>query len=150
MEEQEDELKRQQFHLATFCDDCISDAWPYDVVTPKKLRVEEVHNEYLEYCRLFHLPTPASKVPFGRYIREKYGVQSTPTTETLNNVRTDYRYYPGIFLNKSAKLVYAETKTSFSDNDSAYSSPTDLLQIWCIGNGICKDSPTVPTDKSAL
>jgi len=145
IEEQEDEYKRQQFSLATFCDECITDAPPYDIVAPKKLRVDGIYTEYLEYCRLFHVPTPAAKVPFGKYIRERYGVQSVSTTESVNGVSTDFRYYPGIFLNKTARTVFAEIKISYTDSTDR--TPTDIRQIWDIGNGICRDSPTDPTEE---
>ena len=145
IEEQEDEYKRQQFSLATFCDECITDAPPYDIVAPKKLRVDGIYSEYLEYCRLFHVPTPAAKVPFGKYIRERYGVQSVSTTESVNGVSTDFRYYPGIFLNKTARTVFAEIKISYTDSTDR--TPTDIRQIWDIGNGICRDSPTDPTEE---
>ncbi|MDD1762692.1 MAG: hypothetical protein LUQ59_10730 [Methanothrix sp.] len=149
-EEQEDEFKRQQFHLATFFDDCIGTTWPYterdpEGATPKKLKVDEAHKAYLEYCRLFNVTTPADKVPFGRYISERYGIQSVNTSEAVKGNRIDYRYYPGLFLIKSAIACKAESKLSFNDK---YDTPkTDLRQIWGIGNDSCKDSPTDPTDK---
>ncbi|VVB64504.1 Uncharacterised protein [uncultured archaeon] len=149
-EEQEDELRRQQFHLATFFDDCISTTWPYtekdtEGATPKKLKVDDAYAAYLEYCKLFNVTTPADKVPFGRYISERYGVQSVHTSETVGKEKKDFRYYPGIYLIKSAITTRAESKLSFYDR---YDTPTtDLRQIWSIVNGICGDNTTDTTDK---
>ena len=136
-EEQEDELRRQQFHLATFFDDCVSTTWPYiekdpEGATPKKLKVDDAYAAYLEYCKLFNVTTPADKIPFGRYISERYGVQSVNTSETVEGKKADFRYYPGIYLIKSAITTRAEAKLSFYDR---YDTPTtDLRQIWSIRN----------------
>jgi phage/plasmid-associated DNA primase len=149
-EEQEDEFRRQQFHLATFFDDCVSTTWPYTAEDPegkdpKKLKVDEAYAAYLEYCELFNVTTPAERVPFGRYVSERYGVQSVHTSETVGGRKQDYRYYPGIFLVKKAKTVHAEVKLSFYDR---YDTPaTDIRQIWCRENGTCQDITTDTTDK---
>ena len=156
-DEQEDELRRQQFHLATFCDDCIrtADTWPYtdkdpQGAKPKKLKVDDAYNAYREYCRLFNVTTPAEKVPFGRYIVEKYGeeCQSINTSETVDKKKVDFRYYPNLYLVKSAERAFAEAKIPFNDTyDSNDTSTTDLRQIWDIENSICGNNTTNTTDK---
>lgn len=152
-EEQEDELRRQQFHLATFFDGCINTTWPYtkddtEGETPKKLKVDEVYEEYLKYCRLFNVTVPAEKVPFGRYISERYHVQSDSTSEMVGKKKVSFRYYPGIYLIKSAVTANAEVKTFFNDTNHRYhTSTTDLLQIWGIEKSICSHNTTDTTDK---
>ncbi len=153
-EEQEDEFGRQQFHLATFCEECVSTTWPYtnddypDGATPKKLKVDDAYAAYLVYCKLFNVTTPAERVPFGRYISERYGAQSISTSETVDGKKVSYRYYPQVYLVKSAKCVFGEIKTSFNDIYYRYDiSTTDLLQIWSIGNSICESNTTDTTDK---
>ena len=102
-EEQEDEFRRQQFHLNTFCEDCLSIIWPYEDEI-RKLRVDAVYNEYLEYCKLFNVTTPASKVQFGRYILEKFDKTSVHTSEhPTRGEKVDYRYYPGALPDKIRK-----------------------------------------------
>lgn len=151
--EQEDELRRQRFHLTTFFDDCISTTWLYtkddpEGETPKKLKVDEVYEQYLEYCRLFNVTVPAEKVPFGRYISERYHIQSDSTSETVGKKKVSFRYYPGIYLIKSAVTANAEVKTSFNDTNHRYhTSTTDLLQIWDIEKSSCGHNTTDTTDK---
>ena len=128
-EEQEDEFRRQQFHLNTFCEDCLSVTWPYDVKEygnqpPERLKVDAVYSEYLEYCKLFNATVPASKVEFGRYIAKKFDKISSHTTDR----EASYRYYPGLYQIKSAKTLYAEVKQSFYYTDDR--STTDIRQIY--------------------
>lgn len=149
-EEQEDELKRQQFHLATFFDDCVSTTWPYtesdpEGVTPEKLTVDDAYVAYREYCTLFNVTTPTDKVPFGRYISERYDVQSLHTSKTIGSKKVDYRYYPGLYLIKSASTANAEVKLSFYDKYDTLK--TDLRQIWKVESGICGNITTDMTDK---
>jgi phage/plasmid-associated DNA primase len=149
-EEQEDELKRQQFHLATFFDDCVSTTWPFtredpEGDTPKKLKADEAYAAYIEYCKLFNVTVPAEKVPFGRYIAERYGVQSTHTSTTEGGKKIDYRYYPGIYLIKSATAARGDSKLSFYDR---YDTPTtDIRQIWIVESDSCRGNTTDTTDK---
>lgn len=146
--EQEDELRRQQFHLATFCNDCVITGKDLEGVTPNKLKVDDIYGAYKEYCKLFNVTAPAEKVPFGRYISERYKIQSVSTSETVDNKKINYRYYPDIYLNKSPKSVYDEVKTSFNDiYYGYYTSTTDLLQIWNIENSNSSDNTTDTTDK---
>jgi hypothetical protein len=69
-----------------------------------RLKVDEAYNEYLAYCKLFKVPIPADKNPFGKYISTKFSVVSTMTRE--NNI--PFRYYPGLFLWKPAREANAD------------------------------------------
>lgn len=149
-EEQEDEFRRQQYSMATFFEMCVSDTWTKEEYPdgPQKLKTDDLYNEYLKYCKLFNVTTPTGKVPFGRYISEKYMVDSVSTTETAANGETKrYRYYPRLLLARSAALAYAEIKMSFADNDTTdnYRSTTDLLQIYKV-----VDSDTTDTTDKVL
>jgi phage/plasmid-associated DNA primase len=95
-EEQEDEIRRQQYHLATFFDECVSNNHDPESGMPERLKVDDVYVEYIEYCKLFNVTAPAEKVPFGRYISERYGTQSVSTTETVKGKRVSFRYYPDV------------------------------------------------------
>jgi len=124
LKEQEDEFRRQQFHLNTFCEDCLSTTWPYENEIPEKLKVDAVYSEYLEYCKLFNVTDPASNVEFGRYISKKFDKTSVHTTENLNGEKISYRYYPGLYQIKYAKTLYAEIKLHFEDSEDR--SKTDM------------------------
>jgi hypothetical protein len=76
---------------------------------------------YMEYCHLFNVPVPAEKGQIGKYINEKYHISSAVTRENNQGIR----YYPGLWIVKSAKLAYAELTFSYSSNSLA----TDKQQI---------------------
>lgn len=112
-EEIHEEYKRQRFSLNYYCEDCLSTTWPFDEnekTKIPKLTTEKAYSEYLEYCKKFNVTNPASKAPFGKYINERFDIQSTNTKE--NN--KDIRYYPGLYLIKSASLAYASVRTAYS------------------------------------
>jgi len=114
-EEIAEEYRRQQYSLHYFCAECLSTKPQGDF--EERLTVEKAYSEYQEYCRLFNVPTPSRKVPFGRYIKEMFGIESAVTTNE--------RYYPGLWIVKSAKLAFAENKLNYR----CYRSTTDKLQI---------------------
>lgn len=148
-EEQEDEFRRQQFHLNTFCEDCLSTIWPYDTkeygnIPSEKLRVDVVYAEYLKYCQLFNVTDPASKVEFGRYISKKFDKTSAHTTEK----DTSFRYYPGLYQIREAKTLYVEVKESFKDIKDR--SRTDQGQMWCIEKNNSRPDRTDRTDKTLI
>ncbi|OPX77356.1 MAG: hypothetical protein A4E45_02084 [Methanosaeta sp. PtaB.Bin039] len=101
-EETESILKRQQHSLAYFCDECLTTETPD--VPGQRLTTEAAYGEYLEYCRLFNIPTPAGRSPFGKQIRERFGQTSIATRIGNQGIR----YYPGLWVSKSAKTAYAE------------------------------------------
>ena len=114
-EEIQEEYKRQRFSLNYYCEDCLSTTWPYEKSSTEDLRLttEKGYSEYLEYCKKFNV-TPAAKVPFGKYINERFGIQSINTKEK----KKDIRYYPGLYLVKSAALAFADVRTTYSYSSS--------------------------------
>ena len=87
-EGQEAELDRQRFSLQHFCNECLTADWLEPTTTldspatrPPQLRVDAAYQAYLEYCKLFNVPEPANKNPFGKYLCEKYQVESKHTSE---------------------------------------------------------------------
>jgi phage/plasmid-associated DNA primase len=134
-EQMDAEYKRQQFSLPYFCDECLTTTMPatdagqaINVLTgmlfPKgefpRLTTEMLVEQYMAYCERFNVPVPAEKNQIGKYISKKYNIQSKGTTENKKEVR----YYPGLWLSKSAALAHAE----FSLNYSNYSKTTAKLQ----------------------
>jgi phage/plasmid-associated DNA primase len=124
-EEIDAEYKRQRFSLHFFCEECLTsnseeakNKTPDG--TPIKLTTDALREEYLEYCKLFNVPVPAEKGQIGRYISEKFHTTSAPTKEEKKSVR----YYPGLWISKSAKLAYADIALNYG----VYRSSTDLLQ----------------------
>jgi hypothetical protein len=91
-----------------------------DRVLPR-LTTDLLYNEYREYCQLFNVPVPAEKGQIGKYIKTKFDISSTNTTEN----KIQIRYYPGLWLANTAKQVYAEVS---HNNYSNYSETTDKLQ----------------------
>jgi len=116
----QEEYKRQRFSLNYFCSDCLSTTWPEKQAeeVSSKLTTERAYSEYLEYCRLFNV-TPAERSPFGKYIFERFGIQSVNTRENNNQIR----YYPGLFLAKTAACAHKEIC-----GYSSYSLATAKLQ----------------------
>jgi hypothetical protein len=118
-EEMAEEYRRQQYSLHYFCEECLTtneeDAlsnpagWAYPGSTARLL-TQGLYDEYLEYCQLFRVPVPAEKGQMGKYLREKFGISSISTREKNEQVR----YYPGLWIAKSAKLAHAELHLSFS------------------------------------
>ena len=165
-EAQEAELERQKYSIQYFCNDCLDTKWPYEV-DPKdprtevpKLEVPDAYASYLEYCKLFNVPEPAHKNPFGKYLVEKYQVKSKNSSRSSESgKKEDYRYYPNLFLVKSAKVAYAEFSMTYDSGNvnttgerentpKYYSKPsntTAILQEWLGKNSISKDNTTGTT-----
>ena len=118
-EEMAEEYRRQQFSLHYFCEECLTtneeDAveWAYPGSLPK-LTTMDLYAEYLEYCKLLHVPVPAEKGQVGKYLKEKFGISSLATRDQNQGIR----YYPGLWIVKSAKLAYAELSLSYGSNSS--------------------------------
>jgi phage/plasmid-associated DNA primase len=148
-EEMAEEYRRQQFSLHYFCEECLTTSVEdaIDVNTGlgypdgqlPKLTTTALYNEYLEYCRLFNVPVPAEKGQVGKYIKEKFGVSSMVTRETNQQIR----YYPGLWIAKSAKLARADLSLSYS----SYSSATDKLQDLDSKNAILLLLATAATEE---
>lgn len=139
-EEQEQEYRKQQYHLNAFCEDCLSTIWPFPEAAPR-LDVSKAYAEYEDYCLCFNVTTKASKVAFGRYISEVFGVDSKVDDKSK-------RYYPGLYLLKSAKTAYAEFKLEFTDKLQILHITTDKLQIEIDKNDISSVGTTDTTDKT--
>lgn len=129
-EEMAEEYMRQQYSLHYFCEECLTTSGE-DVIDVRtglsypggqipKLTTIALYEEYSEYCRLFNVPVPAEKGQVGKYLKEKFGISSTVTRENNQQIR----YYPGLWLSKSARLAHAELSLSYS----SYSTATDKLQ----------------------
>ena len=143
-EEMDAEYKRQQYSLHYFCEECLTtesieaiESSPGN--TPPKLRVGQLYDMYMEYCHLFNVPVPAEKGQIGKYINEKYHISSAATRENNQGIR----YYPGLWIAKSAKLAYAELTFSYSSNSLA----TDKQQIKEGKTNINSLLATVATDE---
>jgi len=128
-EEMAEEYSRQQYSLYYFCDECLTANEDEAINTrtgmgypggPPRLTTTELYEEYLEYCRLFHVPVPAEKGQIGKYISEKFQVSSISTTDGGKRVR----YYPGLWISRSAKIAHAEHRLNYSN----YNKTTDKLQ----------------------
>lgn len=143
--EQEEEYNRQRYSLNYFCNDCLSTTWPQENEMPQRLKVDDAHLEYLEYCMFFNVTTPASKSEFSSYIAKKYNIPSKNTSEMAGKEKVDYRYYPGLFLVKSAKLAYGEAKIPYYD--SYDNSTTAIRQRWLGENDSCSNITTATTEK---
>lgn len=151
-EEMDAEYKRQRFSLNYFCDECLCTKMPVndsgeviDVTTgmtyPKgmlpRLTTDALYEEYNEYCRLFNVPIPADKVQIGKHIKKTFSISSTNTTED----REQIRYYPGLWLSKSANMAYAE----LSQNYGNYTGTTPKLQEESDESDICRILTTATT-----
>jgi len=149
-EEMAEEYRRQQYSLHYFCEECLTtneeegiDSFGigYPGSTPK-LTTAALYEEYQEYCRLFHVPVPAEKGQIGKYLKEKFGISSVATREQNQGIR----YYPGLWMAKSAKLAHAEISLSF-DSNSSNTLATAQQQREDSKNSICSRLATVATEE---
>ena len=142
-EEAAEEYRRQQYSLGYFCDECLS------AKGGEREETTTIYGAYLEYCKLFKVPTPASHISLGRYISKVFGVQSVGTSEGSGDARRDYRYYPGVHLAKPPQEAHADHLL----NHPSYSSdryPTDIRQKGGYEISICNYIPTDTTDKTLI
>jgi DNA repair photolyase len=134
-EEMDAEYKRQQNSLQYFCDECLTtepllnaEGRPIDMTTGQpwpggvagKLTIDALYSEYMKYCRLLNVPVPIDKNHVGKYINSQLGILSVVTREN----KVQIRYYPGLWLAKTAKLAFDELSLSYS----SYSKATGELQ----------------------
>jgi hypothetical protein len=131
-EDMAEEYRRQQYSLHYFCEECLTtneeDAidnpagWSYPGSTPK-LTTTALYEEYQEYCRLFHVPVPIGKGQLGKHLKGKFSISSVVTRENNEQIR----YYPGLWISKSAKTAHDEISSSY-DSYSSYTPATAQLQ----------------------
>jgi len=149
-EEMAEEYRRQQYSLHYFCEECLTtnedegiDSFGvgYPGSTPK-LTTTALYGEYQEYCKLFHVPVPAEKGQIGKYLKEKFSISSVVTREKGEQIR----YYPGLWISKSAKLAHAEISLSY-DSYSSYTSATPKLQEEDSKNSISSLLATAATEE---
>lgn len=170
-DEVEEEYSRQRFSLNNFCNDCLSedplaeDDVYIDYLTGKPLQepprtlVDDIYNEYIDYCKRYNVTEPAEKEQVGKYLRERYQIDSKSTSKIENGETIHYRYYPYLYIVKSAKAAYAENKMDYAAEDSMppiggeyysnYRDTTDILQRW-IGDINISDSITTDTTDNFL
>jgi hypothetical protein len=156
-EEQEAELDRQRFSLQYFCNDClVKEAdWPEKIdpmdktTQPDRLTPDVAFKLYREYCTLWNVPEPAEKVPLGRYICEKFSVESAvgKDTDKVSGKQKSYRFYSGLFCSKSPVMAHAEI---YVDYPEILQRSTDILQIWIGEKDNSRDYSTDTTDKQVL
>jgi DNA repair photolyase len=121
-DEAEAEYKRQQYSLSYFCEECLGNSPPSS--GGGRLTVPAAREAYEEYCRLFKVPTPATKVALGKYISKVFGVTSSNTKIDGEDVRV----YGGVYLTKSPSEAYADHVNQFY-SDRSDSTATDKRQI---------------------
>lgn len=154
-EEQEAELDRQRFSLQYFCNDClVKEAdWPEKIdpldktTQPPRLTTDKAFELYREYCKLWNVPEPAEKVPLGRYISEKFGVESVVGSTKVDGKQKSYRFYSGLFCSKSPVTAHAEIYVEYSE---ILQRTTDILQMWIGEKDISKEITTDTTDKHVI
>ena len=126
-EEMAEEYRRQQYSLHYFCEECLTTEKDDRLLIiggeGERLTTTKLFEEYQEYCRLFHVPVPAGKGQVGKYIKEKFTISSVVSRE--NNVQV--RYYPGLWIAKSATKAHADISLSY-DSYNSYSKATAKLQ----------------------
>ena len=149
-DEQEKRYEIQQHPESCFCRDCLSNekledisGIPGDCIVINedgkneyRLTIDRTYNEYLAYCKIFNVTIPLEKIPFGIYVSKVYNIQSINTRK----VKTQYRYYPGLYLTKSAEQVNVNLKTSFNRSDKSENAQITLDE-W-IDNGTISDNET--------
>lgn len=139
-----EEYERQINSFERFCEDCLSIGWTKEGKAPlESIDSNAIYEQYEEYCKLFHVPTPISDNQFGRNIHSKYNITSANTSTTKDGIKINYRYYPGLYLVKPAKEIYEGLANDYDKYDS---TTTDLLQIWIGKTSNNSDNTTDTTD----
>lgn len=117
------ELEKQQHHLSSFCKDCIDTVPPEMINMYRPVTAKDLYNEYLEYCKLFNVPTPANENVFGRHIKKEFDIKSASTTLEGKSVRV----YRGIYIAQTARLAHEVFLASYDDGRASrnYRSTTD-------------------------
>jgi putative DNA primase/helicase len=154
-EEQEAELDRQRFSLQYFCNDClVKEAdWPEKIdpmdktTQPPRLLTDDAFKLYREYCQLWNVPEPAEKVPLGRYICEKFGVESAQSSIIVDGKKKTYRFYSGLFCGKLPVTAHADICVDYSEIPQ---STPDIPQMWIGEKDISKDNTPDTPDKQVL
>jgi hypothetical protein len=120
--------------------------------------VDDAYKAYQDYCKLFNVPGPASKVPFGRYINKKYDLDTLGSSEkdlSGTGKTVPYRYYPGLYQVKSPATAYAEFCLSYNTDviGNTTDTPintTDIIRIWINNIDSSKLNNTDTTDKQDI
>jgi len=146
-EQVEMEFKRQRFSLHHFVSECIGNVDYHSDQRREagfdRLRLDDAHKEYLEYCRRFNIPAPAAPPQLGTYIKETFDVSSSSSSETVLNEKTgkrekkSFRYYEGLCIIKPAAEAYADHVLQFSPSTTGTTAiPQHLdskinISEWC-------------------
>jgi len=132
--ESEAEYEIQRYPKKYFVEHCIS-AVDYDDDEWRSLKGEgtdrldmpTVVSEYRDFCARFNVPISDEdknvSQELGGYIAKVFDVKSVSTSKSEGGKVTRYRYYPGIWLKKSAAAVHADHLLSYSTS----TTPTTLL-----------------------
>ena len=100
----EEELKelhqRQQHSASTFCQDVLTTD-KGEALFLTSLEFGTVYDEYLQYCKLFRVPNPLDRSPFGKYLRKKFGMSTVP--------QNGKRIFSGLYLKKPAYGAYLDS-----------------------------------------
>lgn len=140
-EDMAEEYRRQQYSLHYFCEECLTTETPI-LGDYRRLTTTTLWEEYQQYCKLFHVPVPAGKGQIGKYIKEKFNISSVVSRE--NNLQV--RYYPGLWIEKSATAAHDKISRSY-DSYNSYTSATAKLQEKDKENHISSLLATAATDK---
>jgi len=123
--ESEAEYEIQRYPKKYFVEHCIS-AVDYDDDEWRSLKGEGTDrldmptmvSEYRDFCTRFNVPISDEdknvSQELGGYIAKVFDVKSVSTSKSEGGKVTRYRYYPGIWLKKSAATVHADHLLSYS------------------------------------
>jgi len=114
-EEVDAEFERQRNSLHYFTEEClgaltgnVDGTAPWIVVVPelgetagKRLSTAKAHELYLEWCRRFNVPTPASIKHLTGYIKKKFNTETAKSVARSGGERIDYRYFDVVGLVKT-------------------------------------------------
>ncbi len=132
--ESEAEYEIQRYPKKYFVEHCISSV-DYDDYEWRsligegtdRLDMPTVVSEYRDFCMRFNVPISDEdknvSQELGGYISKVFDVKSVSTSKSEGGKVTRYRYYPGIWLKKSAAAVHADHLLSYSTT----TTPTTLL-----------------------
>ena len=120
----------------------------YPALSCHNSRLDRAYENYREYCRLFNVPEPAAKIPFGRYSTKSTRLKpALAAREIEDGNKVSYRYYPGLFLVKSpVRRMLISSLLHYGSTTDSISNTTDITRIYLSNNNNSNKNTTDTTD----
>jgi phage/plasmid-associated DNA primase len=154
----EAEYDIQRFPKKYFVESCIAEVdyddfeWKAMAGGKDRLDMPDAVAEFKDYCRRFNVPLSGDdrliSQELGSYIAKVFEKKSVHTSKSIDGKTIHYRYYPGIWLKRTAEGAYSDY--ILSRNTSLTTPTTPLRQLGRIEIDISKYITTATTPTTAI